>query len=62
MEYLVEKLTKVELQSLKRGREEGEKRDRYYERGTGIGDFEEWDTGNSHLNEPRTETAVDENL
>ena len=62
VEYLVEKLTKVELQSLKRGREEGEKRDRYYERGTGIGDFEEWDTGNSHLNEPRTEMAVDENL
>ena len=62
VEYLVEKLTKVELQSLKRGREEGEKRDCYYKRGTGIGDFEEWDTGNSHLNEPRTEMAVDENL
>ena len=27
VEYLVEKLTKVELQSLKRGREEGEKRE-----------------------------------
>ena len=50
MEYLVEKLTKVELQSLKRGRE------------AGIGDFEERDTGNSHFNEPRTEMAVDENL
>ena len=37
-------------------------RDCYYERGTGIGDFEQWDTGNSHLNEPRTEMAVDENL
>ena len=56
VEYLVEKLTKVELQSLNRGREEGEKRD------TGIGDFEERDTGNSHVNEPRTEMAVDENL
>ena len=61
VEYLVEKLTKVELQSLNRGREEGEKRD-CYERDTGIGDFEERDTGNSHVNEPRTEMAVDENL
>ena len=62
VEYLVKKLTKVELQSLKRGREEGEMRDCYYERDTGIGDFEERDTGNSLLNEPRTEMAVDANL
>ena len=29
-------------------------RDCYYERDTGIGDFEERDSGNNHLNEPRT--------
>ena len=27
--------------------------DCYYERDTGIGDFEERDSGNNHLNEPR---------
>ena len=29
---------------------------------TGIGDFEERDSGDNHLNEPRTEMSVDENL
>ena len=29
-------------------------RDCYHERDSGIGDSEEWDSGNNHLNEPRT--------
>ena len=29
---------------------------------TGIGDFEERDSGNNHLNEPRTGMSVEENL
>ena len=29
---------------------------------TRIGDFEELDSGNNHLNEPRTEMSVDKNL
>ena len=37
-------------------------RDSYYERETGIGDFEEQDSGNNHLNEPRTGMSVEENL
>ena len=37
-------------------------RDCYYERDTGIGDFEERDSGNNHLNEPRTRMSVGENL
>ena len=37
-------------------------RDCYYEQDTGIDDFEEQDSGNNHLNEPRTEMFVDENL
>ena len=36
-------------------------RDCYYERDTGIGDFEVRDSGNNHLNEPRTGMSVDEN-
>ena len=36
--------------------------DCYHERDSGIGDFEERDSGNNHLNEPRTGTSVDENL
>ena len=34
----------------------------YYEWNTGIGDSEEQDSGNNHLNEPRTGMSVDENL
>ena len=37
-------------------------RDSYYERDTRIGDFEERDSGNNHLNEPRTGMSVEENL
>ena len=37
-------------------------RDCYYEQNTGISDFEERDSGNNHLNEPRTGMSVDENL
>ena len=37
-------------------------RDCYHERDLGIGDFEERDSGNNHLNEPKTEMSVDENL
>ena len=37
-------------------------RDCHYERDTGIGDFEAWDSGNNHLNKPRTGMYVDENL
>ena len=37
-------------------------RDCYYEWNTGIGDSEGQDSGNNHLNEPRTEMSVDENL
>ena len=37
-------------------------RDSYYERDTGIGDFEERHSGNSHLNEPRTGMSAEENL
>ena len=37
-------------------------RDCYYERDSGIGVFEERDSGNNHLNEPRTGMSVDENL
>ena len=36
--------------------------DCYYERDTGIGDFEERDSGNNHLNEPRTGMSVNESL
>ena len=36
-------------------------RDCYYERDTGIGDFEEWDSGNNPLNGP-TGISVHENL
>ena len=37
-------------------------RDCYYIRDTGIGDFEERDSGNNHSNEPRNGMSVDENL
>ena len=37
-------------------------RDCSYERDTGIGNFEERDLGNNHLNEPRTGMSVDEDL
>ena len=37
-------------------------RDCYHERDSGIGDFEERDSGNIHLNKPRTGMSVDENL
>ena len=37
-------------------------RDFCYERDKGIGDFEGWDSGNNHLNEPRTGKSVDANL
>ena len=37
-------------------------RDCYYEWNTGISDFEERNSGNNHLNEPRTGMSVDENL
>ena len=37
-------------------------RDCYYERDTGIGDFEERDSGHNHLNEPRTGMSDVENL
>ena len=37
-------------------------RDCYYERDTGIDDFEEWNSGNNHLNEPRTGMSDVENL
>ena len=37
-------------------------RDCYYERDTRISDFEERDSGNNHLNEPRGRMYVDENL
>ena len=33
-----------------------------HERDSGIGVFEERDSGNNHLNEPRTGMSVDENL
>ena len=33
-----------------------------HERDSEIGDFEEQDSGNNHLNEPRTGMSVDENL
>ena len=36
--------------------------DCYYERDTEIGDSEEQDSGNNHLNEPRTGMSVDENF
>ena len=36
--------------------------DCYYERDTEIGDSEEQDSGNNHLNERRTGMSVDENL
>ena len=36
-------------------------RDCYYEQNTGISDFDD-DSGNNHLNEPRTGMSVDENL
>ena len=36
--------------------------DCYYERDTEMGDSEEQDSGNNHLNEPRTGMSVDENL
>ena len=39
-----------------------EMRDRCYERDTGIGDFEERDSGDNHLNEPRSGMSFDENL
>ena len=37
-------------------------RDCYYERDTVFDDFKERDSGNNHLNEPRTGMSVDENL
>ena len=37
-------------------------RDCYHEWDLGIGDFEERDSGNNHLNESRTGMSVDENL
>ena len=37
-------------------------RDCYNERDSGIGDFEERDSGNIHLDKPRTGMSVDENL
>ena len=37
-------------------------RDCFYEQDMGIGNFEERDSGNNHLNEPRTGISVDENL
>ena len=37
-------------------------RDCYHERDWGIGHFEERDSGNNHLNEPKTGMSVDENL
>ena len=36
--------------------------DCYHERDSGIGDFEERDSGNNHFDEPRIEMSVDENL
>ena len=36
--------------------------DCYHERDSGIGDFEERDSGNNHLNKPRTGMSVDKNL
>ena len=36
--------------------------DCYYECDKGISNFEEWDSGNNHLNEPRTRMSVDKNL
>ena len=36
-------------------------RDGYYERDSGIGDFEGQDSGNNHLNEPRAGKSVDAN-
>ena len=37
-------------------------RDCYYERDTGIGDFEERDSGNNHLSKAKTGMSFDENL
>ena len=37
-------------------------RDCYYEQDTEIGDFEERDLGNNHLNQARTGMSVDEDL
>ena len=37
-------------------------RDGYYERDSGIGDFEGQDSGNNHLNEPRAGKSVDANF
>ena len=37
-------------------------RDGYYERDSGIGDFEGQDSGNNHLNEPRVRKSVDANF
>ena len=37
-------------------------RDCSCERDTGIGNFEERDSGNNHLDEPRTGMSVDEDL
>ena len=42
--------------------EGSEMRDCFHERDLGIGDFEERDSGNNHLNEPRTGMSVDEDL
>ena len=36
--------------------------DCYHEQDSGIGDFEERDSRNNHLQEPRNEMYVDENL
>ena len=36
--------------------------DCYHKRDSVIDDFEERDSGNNHLNEPRTGMSVDENL
>ena len=43
-------------------KEESEMRDGYYERDSGIGDFEGQDSGNNHLNEPRAGESVDANF
>ena len=44
------------------GIEGSEMWDSWYERDTGMGDFEERDSGNNHLNKLRTGMSVDENL
>ena len=53
---------KVRIREFKVRRARSEMRDCSYERDTGIGNFEERDLGNNHLNEPRTGMSVDEDL